>query len=79
MQIEIERKKLENETLTSELSLLKYQIQPHFFFNCLNNIYSLIVSSPSDAQRAVMHLSKMMRFVLYDSSSTIPLQKEIDF
>lgn len=80
-QIEIERKKLENETLTSELSLLRYQIQPHFFFNCLNNIYALIGSSPTEAQRAVHNLSKMMRFVLYDSSSstTIALAKEIEF
>lgn len=79
-QLEIERKKLENETLASELSLLRYQIQPHFFFNCLNNIYSLIGSSPKEAQKAVHSLSKMMRFVLYDSSNTsIPLSSEIDF
>lgn len=79
-QIEMERKRLENETLTSELSLLRYQIQPHFFFNCLNNIYSLIGISPKDAQKSVHSLSRMMRFVLYDSSSpSIPLAKEIDF
>lgn len=79
-QLEIERKKLENETLASELSLLRYQIQPHFFFNCLNNIYSLIGSSPKEAQKAVHSLSKMMRFVLYDSSNTnIPLSSEVDF
>lgn len=79
-QIEIERKKLENETLASELSLLRYQIQPHFFFNCLNNIYCLIGTSPKEAQKAVHSLSKMMRFVLYDSSSTsIPLTSEIEF
>ncbi|MGN0030102.1 MAG: sensor histidine kinase [Marinilabiliaceae bacterium] len=79
-QLEIERKKLENETLASELSLLRYQIQPHFFFNCLNNIYCLIGSSPKAAQKAVHSLSKMMRFVLYDSSNTnIPLSSEIDF
>ena len=78
-QIEMERKKLENETLTSELSLLKYQIQPHFFFNCLNNIYSLIGNSPKDAQKSIHSLSKMMRYVLYDSSSNILLSKDIDF
>lgn len=79
-QIEIERKKLENETLASELSLLRYQIQPHFFFNSLNNIYSLIGKSPAEAQKAVHSLSKMMRFVLYDSSNTtIPLTSEIEF
>lgn len=79
-QIEMERKKLENETLASELSLLKYQIQPHFFFNSLNNIYSLIGKSPAEAQKAVHSLSKMMRFVLYDSSNTtIALTSEIEF
>ncbi len=78
-QIEMERRRLENETLTSELSLLRYQIQPHFFFNCLNNIYSLIGSSPKEAQKAVHSLSKMMRFVLYDSGSNILLSKDIEF
>ena len=79
-EMEIEHKKLENETLTSELSLLRYQIQPHFFFNTLNNIYALIGKSPSDAQKSVMNLSKMMRYVLYDSEKhTISVALEIDF
>lgn len=74
------REKLEREKLTSEISLLKYQIQPHFFFNTLNNIYSLIAKSPTDAQKAVHSLSKMMRYVLYDNRSTeIPLEKEVEF
>ncbi len=74
------RVKLETEKLSSEITLLKYQIQPHFFFNTLNNIYSLIAKSPSDAQKAVHSLSKMMRYVLYENSSTeISLSKEIAF
>lgn len=77
---EKERKQLETEKLTSEISLLKYQMQPHFFFNTLNNIYSLISKSPSDAQKAVHSLSKMMRYILYENTSdTISLDKEIDF
>lgn len=79
-QSEMERKRLETEKLTSEISLLKYQMQPHFFFNTLNNIYSLISKSPVDAQKAVHNLSKMMRYILYENvSQTIALSKEIDF
>jgi len=77
---EKERKQLENEKLMSEISLLKYQMQPHFFFNTLNNIYALIAKSPNDAQKAVHSLSKMMRYILYENTSeTISLPKEIDF
>ena len=77
---EMERKKLETEKLTSEISMLKYQMQPHFFFNTLNNIYSLISKSPDEAQKAVHKLSKMMRYILYENvSSMIELSKEIDF
>ncbi len=79
-ELEIQRKRLENETLTSELSLLRYQIQPHFFFNSLNNIYSLIGHSPTDAQKAVHSLSKMMRYILYESNSqSVLLSHEIEF
>lgn len=78
--LEIERKRIESETLKSELELLRYQIRPHFFFNCLNNIYSLIGSSPQEAQKAVHSLSRMMRFILYDGSKQlIPLAQEVDF
>lgn len=79
-QSEREKKALENEKLISELSLLKYQIQPHFLFNTLNNIYSLISKSPEDAQKAVHSLSKMLRYILYDNTSdTIELDKEVSF
>lgn len=77
---EKEKEQLENEKLTSEISLLKYQMQPHFFFNTLNNIYALIAKSPNDAQKAVHRLSKMMRYILYENTSeTINLSKEIEF
>lgn len=77
---EMERKRLETEKLESEISLLKYQMQPHFFFNTLNNIYSLIGKSPAEAQKAVHTLSKMMRYILYENTpETISLRKEIEF
>lgn len=71
---------LEAEKLRVELDYLKYQINPHFFMNTLNNIHALIDIDKSKAQSSIMELSKMMRYVLYESSnSCIPLEKEIQF
>jgi len=77
---EIERKNRENERLRNELNYLRYQIQPHFFFNSLNSVYALINENPGQAQKALHKLSKLMRYVLYDGSQTnIGIDKEIDF
>jgi len=77
---EKQRKDLEKERLNSELIFLKNQISPHFFFNTLNNIYSLIEINTVDAQKAVLQLSKMMRYMLYESEhGNILLSKEIEF
>ncbi len=74
------RKELEKEKLNSELALLKNQISPHFFFNTLNNIYSLIEIDTGNAQEAILHLSKMMRYLLYESErGNTLLSREIDF
>ena len=62
-----ERKELEKEKVTSELSFLKAQINPHFFFNTLNNIYVLTAEDPKVAGEAIHQLSKMMRYLLYDT------------
>ena len=56
---------LKNEKSSAELALLKNQINPHFFFNTLNNLYSLIKSDPDTAQEYVLKLSDMMRFTIY--------------
>ena len=61
------RKELEKDKITTELSLLKAQINPHFFFNTLNNIYALTVIDPKVAGEAIHQLSKMMRYLLYDT------------
>jgi len=66
-QNERQRKELEKEKLNSELALLKNQISPHFFFNTLNNIYTLIKVDTDEAQDAVHQLSKLMRYLLYES------------
>jgi hypothetical protein len=62
-----ERKELEKDKITTELSLLKAQINPHFFFNTLNNIYALTEVDPKVAGEAIHQLSKMMRYLLYDT------------
>ena len=61
------RKELEKDKITTELSLLKAQINPHFFFNTLNNIYVLTGLDPKVAGEAIHQLSKMMRYLLYDT------------
>lgn len=66
-QNEKKQKELEKEKLNSELAFLKNQISPHFFFNTLNNIYSLIEIDGSTAQESVLKLSKLMRYLLYES------------
>lgn len=71
---------MEKERLTQELEYLRYQINPHFLMNTLNNIHALIDIDGRRAQRAVIELSKMMRHMLYDASSSfVGLDKEIQF
>lgn len=79
-QIEELQKETEKERLNSELAFLKNQISPHFFFNTLNNIYSLISINADDSQKAILKLSKLMRYLLYESEQgNTPLSNEIDF
>jgi LytS/YehU family sensor histidine kinase len=78
--LEKQKTEKEKENLSSELQQLRYQLQPHFFFNSLNNIYSLVERSPALAKEGIHSLSKMMRYVLYDTeSSEVELKKEIEF
>ena len=73
-------KELEKEKLRSELEYLKYQINPHFFMNSLNNIHALIDIDKDKAQTAVQELSGLMRYVLYEKSAMfVPIEKEISF
>lgn len=74
-----ERTELALEENRLELELLKAQINPHFFFNTLNNIYSLVYKKSDDAPAAVMKLSEIMRYMIYDTKSEmVPLEKEIE-
>ena len=73
-------KELERENLNRQLEYLKYQINPHFFMNTLNNIHALVDIDPGRAQSSIILLSRMMRYVLYEGNRTMaPLQKEIVF
>lgn len=73
-------KELEHQRLQSELQYLKYQINPHFFMNTLNNIHALVDMDAGKAKRTIVELSKLMRYVLYEASNrTILLSREIQF
>lgn len=77
---ELQLQKVKQTQLDAEIKYLRYQIQPHFLFNTLNNIYSLIDSAPNIAKTSVHSLSKMMRYLLHDSAvNKVPLVKEIEF
>ncbi len=78
--IEKMQEEMEREKLNSELAFLKNQVSPHFFFNTLNNIYSLISVNAEDSQKAVLKLSKLMRYLLYESEQgNTKLSSEIGF
>ena len=73
-------KELEHQRLQSELQYLKYQINPHFFMNTLNNIHALVDIDTGKAKSTIVELSKLMRYVLYEASNkTILLSREVHF
>ncbi|MCW3462840.1 sensor histidine kinase [Chitinophaga nivalis] len=72
--------RLERDNLNLELSFLRSQLNPHFLFNTLNNIYALSIRNDALASDLIMHLSEMMRYTLYDSNTEkVDLNKEADF
>jgi len=77
---EKERKEMENQKLSAELSLLKSQINPHFFFNTLNSIYSLAIQKSSKTPEAIVKLSELMRYIIYEADKNlVPLKKELEY
>lgn len=71
---------LEKEKLIAENNFLKAQINPHFLFNALNNIYTLILSKSEKAPENLMRLSNMLRYMVYDCTAKfVPIQKEIEY
>ncbi len=71
---------LENENLIAELAFLKSQINPHFLFNSLNNIYSLAYQKSEKTPEAILKLSEIMRYMLYESNEDkVALSAEIRY
>ena len=79
-ELEAKKKALENEKLNAELRFLKAQINPHFLFNTLNNLYALAFSQSPKTTEVIAKLSEMMRYMIYDSNHPkVPLGKEIAY
>ncbi|MCK7559193.1 sensor histidine kinase [Chitinophaga sedimenti] len=75
-----QQRELEKQRLTAEVSFLKSQINPHFLFNTLNSIYSLSYQHNEKAPEAILKLSEIMRYMLYDTEDKqAPLDKEIRY
>ena len=71
---------LEHQNLEQQLEYLRYQINPHFFMNTLNNIHALVDIDPEKAKDTIRELSTMMRFLLYEGNKElVPLSRELDF
>ena len=80
LKAEKEKKEMENEKLHSELAFLKSQVNPHFLFNILNNICSLARKKSDDTENAIIQLSRIMRYMLYDSKDEkVSLEKEVEY
>jgi two-component system, LytTR family, sensor histidine kinase AlgZ len=79
-ELESKQKAVENERLIAELNFLKAQINPHFLFNTLNNLYSLAYTKSSNTTEVIAKLSQMMRYMIYDTNHPfVPLNKEIEY
>jgi len=77
---EKQKETLKQENLKSELMLLRQQVNPHFLFNTLNNIYSLVYKKADIAPDSVLKLSSIMRYMLYDSNTDfVDCKEEIDY
>ncbi|MBD0777927.1 sensor histidine kinase [Maribacter sp. ANRC-HE7] len=74
------RKSIEKEKVESELQFFKAQLNPHFLFNSLNTIYSLSVKKSNDTSEAIINLSELMRYMLYEADrGNVPISKEIEY
>lgn len=73
-------KEIKNQQLVTENAYLKSQINSHFLFNTLNNIYALTLNHPKKAPDAVLKLSQMMRYIVTESNTQkVPLEQELEY
>ena len=78
--VENEKLHLEKENVATQLVLLRNQISPHFFMNTLNNIHALVDKNSAEAKEAIIKLSKMMRYLLYETETDkTTLKSEVEF
>jgi len=64
----------------TELKLLQQQVNPHFLFNTLNNLYALTLTKSEQAPQLVLHLADLLRYTVYEGQeSSVPLEKELDY
>ena len=76
----IRKEQLEKQAVEAELYYLKSQINPHFLFNTLNNIHTLVYKQAPAAPEAVMRLASLMRYMIYESNApTVPLTREMNY
>jgi len=73
-------KEIEREKVESELRILKAQINPHFFFNTLNSVYSLSLDKSEKAPELILRLSELMRYILYETKEDyVPMESQLEF
>ncbi|WP_336514589.1 sensor histidine kinase [Pollutibacter soli] len=76
----VKKEQLEKQAVEAELYYLKSQINPHFLFNTLNNIHTLVYKQAPTAPEAVMQLASLMRYMSYESNApTVPLKRELEY
>jgi hypothetical protein len=76
----IKKEQLEKQAVEAELYYLRSQINPHFLFNTLNNIHTLVYKQAPAAPEAVMRLASLMRYMIYESNAPlVPLSREIEY
>ncbi len=76
----VKKEQLEKQAVEAELYYLKSQMAPHFLFNTLNNIHTLVYKQAPTAPEAVMQLASLMRYMIYESNApTVPLTREMEY
>lgn len=78
-QHQLKQARLMLENKQTELSFLRSQVNPHFLFNSLNSIYSLVYHQSDQSLTAIARLSDLLRYMLYDTNEKVPLQKELEY
>ena len=78
--VELQMKEVEKQKIEAELRALKAQVNPHFFFNTLNSLYSLSLDKSDKAPEMILKLSDLMRYIIYESKDDlVPMGKQLEF